>query len=144
MCGDGNHLGIHAAELLDERRRERAADRSRLYNTAEQLFGQSKFFNQLPRPVARLRVEKLACGGNGVLRLLIARQKIIQKVGNKQHIRGDVEKLRRVLLNRQQLIKRVQLQYLNARDAVNLVGGYLFRRVFGDPRRARVPIMHGI
>ncbi len=86
MRADCNHIGSIYREFLTDVRCEFAENRSRHNYVTEQIGGDVKLCEHLLVPVARVGVNHLRCGRNGVLNLLLPGEEIVEQIGYEKNL----------------------------------------------------------
>ena len=140
MRANGDHRHLLHARLFRDFRKKRAAHAARGLNRRKQPLGQAKRADDVPRPIARHGIDELAGGSDGVFRAQFSREQVHQKIRHKREFFGDLQ--RRVVLERQQLIQRVELQKGQPRLGKNFFLRHNLKGLFHHAVGHVVAIMH--
>ena len=138
---DGDHGHLLHAHLVGDLLEQQAAHGAGGLDLREHFRGQAELFNQAVRPVAGVRVDELAGGGDGVFGRLLAGQEIGQQIGHEEHGVGHVQRGIAHLLHGEQLIKRVKLHEGQAGFLKDFLLGHDLEGLFHHVVSARVAVV---
>ena len=140
----GQHDAAGVPGAARDVRQEIAQSLARLHKLAEEAARQAEAVDELPVPVARVRIDEGRGGSVCVLRANLLCEPVMQVIRDEQQVLRLLEQLRLLLLHGKKLVNRVENLLLDAGARVELLLGEDFEQLFVHAVGAVVAVAHRV